>query len=578
VPEFLPFVLVMTLVGMWQLLITTGDVQPLGMVAQRTIRASAAHRRLALSDRSTSDIAQQLYLRYFEDAEATQLYLTSIPSDVDDRLVSTNLSFSDLPDTIQCGLLWDTGYAIDTNRNPVAIWTLDNQSMADIMVPYDTMNTAGCSYFSCEQPDGFIAKSNQYCTGDQMLSAARCIAMTDSDSVDYEVHQAMWSVGGSASMIPEINLLEHSWQTENVTCHVMSIHTASLNSEPDLGECPDSDGFGDGYGSIVIPCFPDDSLSDDIASRMKKPVTSSLVDDWITDWVAKNRSSSSSSSGHDALADTPTPSTGSFDKLLLVLILIGCALVVAMAAFIYRRRRLGAHHDTGSALQHLWNDEQIIAVGIPREKVTFDRLLSRGGFGEVYTGRYNEQPIAIKMLLASARKDMRQVEGLLSEAKLMATLEHPNIVQLIGVAWDSLADLCLMLELMPNGDLRSLLNEYQRTGHEHGFDSDKLRIAHNVAHTLVYLHSLVTTRMKLRSPTLGVRAQVEVTVSSRTRRSCGSRTIVHQSWPSLASSACHSTQVAAPPPPRPCTDSSRSPRGSHTCQCSTISTPSSASY
>jgi serine/threonine-protein kinase TNNI3K len=74
----------------------------------------------------------------------------------------------------------------------------------------------------------------------------------------------------------------------------------------------------------------------------------------------------------------------------------------------------------------------------------------------------------------------------------MAPLDHPNIVQLIGVAWDSLADLCLVLELMPNGDLRSLLNEYQRTGHEHGFDSDKLRIAHNVAHALVYLHSLAT--------------------------------------------------------------------------------------
>ncbi|KAL4150592.1 hypothetical protein PRNP1_009994 [Phytophthora ramorum] len=69
----------------------------------------------------------------------------------------------------------------------------------------------------------------------------------------------------------------------------------------------------------------------------------------------------------------------------------------------------------------LWDDEAIIAARIPKEKVLVGRLINRGGFGEVYAGTYNGQPVAIKMLLPERKKNLAQVNAFLSEVKLMTT-------------------------------------------------------------------------------------------------------------------------------------------------------------
>ncbi|TMW67295.1 hypothetical protein Poli38472_012411 [Pythium oligandrum] len=145
----------------------------------------------------------------------------------------------------------------------------------------------------------------------------------------------------------------------------------------------------------------------------------------------------------------------------------------------------------GSTASTLWDDEAINAVRIPFEKVEFGQLISRGGYGEVYRGQYRGDVVAIKTLLPVRRKDMRQIENFLIEVKLMATLEHERIVRFVGVAWDSLNELCVVTEFLDRGDLRSVLAEFQRTGsHELGFGADKVKIALHVAHALTYMHSL----------------------------------------------------------------------------------------
>ncbi|GMF33825.1 unnamed protein product [Phytophthora lilii] len=73
---------------------------------------------------------------------------------------------------------------------------------------------------------------------------------------------------------------------------------------------------------------------------------------------------------------------------------------------------------------------------------------------------------------------------------MTATMEHPRIVSFVGVAWDSLSDLCVVTEYMDGGDLRSLLDNYVETGRAVGFNREKITIALHVCHALVYLHSL----------------------------------------------------------------------------------------
>uniref|UniRef100_H3H2F1 Protein kinase domain-containing protein n=1 Tax=Phytophthora ramorum TaxID=164328 RepID=H3H2F1_PHYRM len=139
----------------------------------------------------------------------------------------------------------------------------------------------------------------------------------------------------------------------------------------------------------------------------------------------------------------------------------------------------------------MWEDDTITAMRIPLEKLTKGKLLNKGGYGLVYRGSYRGEPVAIKTLLPESRKTLRHINAFLSEIKMMAALEHPRIVRLVGVAWDSLMDLCCVSEYMEGGDLRSLLNyvEYQEC-RPHGFDLEKARIALHVAHALTYLHSL----------------------------------------------------------------------------------------
>ncbi|POM70358.1 TKL/DRK protein kinase, partial [Phytophthora palmivora] len=80
-----------------------------------------------------------------------------------------------------------------------------------------------------------------------------------------------------------------------------------------------------------------------------------------------------------------------------------------------------------------------------------------------------------KMLPAN-RKSVSHVNNFLTEIKLMASLDHPCIVQLV--------------EFMDGGDLRALLTSYDKKHNPVGFDDSKVKIALHVAHALTYLHSL----------------------------------------------------------------------------------------
>ncbi|GMF35954.1 unnamed protein product [Phytophthora fragariaefolia] len=94
------------------------------------------------------------------------------------------------------------------------------------------------------------------------------------------------------------------------------------------------------------------------------------------------------------------------------------------------------------------------------------------------------------MLVAGYRDDLQHINAFLTEAKMTATMDHTRIVAFVGVAWDSLSDVCVVFEFMDGGDLRTLLDKYEASGHPVGFDRQKITIALHVTHALTYLHSL----------------------------------------------------------------------------------------
>ncbi|KAJ8539091.1 hypothetical protein ON010_g12780 [Phytophthora cinnamomi] len=120
------------------------------------------------------------------------------------------------------------------------------------------------------------------------------------------------------------------------------------------------------------------------------------------------------------------------------------------------------------------------------------------------------------MLLPETRRSANHIEALLAEVKIMTSTDHPHILSLVGVAWDVLADICMVSEYMEGGDLRALLASYEDENHPLGFDRQKLTIAVHVAHALAYLHSFapLVLHQNLKSTNILLSADLGAKISS----------------------------------------------------------------
>ncbi|KAJ8576062.1 hypothetical protein ON010_g3150 [Phytophthora cinnamomi] len=135
-------------------------------------------------------------------------------------------------------------------------------------------------------------------------------------------------------------------------------------------------------------------------------------------------------------------------------------------------------------------DDAVLSSRIPRDSVFVEDLIGRGGYGEVYKGTYEGRAVAVKMLFPESRKSTRHVTEFLTEVKMMTVMDHPRVVEFVGVSWNNLMDLCVVTEFMAGGDLRAWLSDCVDNNYPVGFDYTKVKIATHVAHALAYLHSL----------------------------------------------------------------------------------------
>ncbi|TMW54955.1 hypothetical protein Poli38472_014726 [Pythium oligandrum] len=135
----------------------------------------------------------------------------------------------------------------------------------------------------------------------------------------------------------------------------------------------------------------------------------------------------------------------------------------------------------------IWSDPDLLAVRVDFRDVEPIKLLSRGGFGEVWLGLYMNENVAIKRLL-SDKKTMTDALAFAQEIKVMARLDHPKIVRFIGVAWSNATSIQAITEFMDCGDLRSLLDSSRASSLT--WANLKCQIAIDIADALVYLHTL----------------------------------------------------------------------------------------
>src|SRR5580698_4798723 len=80
--------------------------------------------------------------------------------------------------------------------------------------------------------------------------------------------------------------------------------------------------------------------------------------------------------------------------------------------------------------------------------------LGAGGMGEVYRARDTklDREVAIKVLPAALAQDPERLARFEREAKVLASLNHPNIAQIYGIE-----DRALVMELVPGAPLQGPL-------------------------------------------------------------------------------------------------------------------------
>jgi serine/threonine-protein kinase len=94
------------------------------------------------------------------------------------------------------------------------------------------------------------------------------------------------------------------------------------------------------------------------------------------------------------------------------------------------------------------------------------RLLGRGAMGEVYDAAHLQsgEPAAVKLLHAHALAQPEFVQRFVREARLVASLDVPNVVKVLEVSSPDAALPYIAMERLVGRDLSELLREHKRMG------------------------------------------------------------------------------------------------------------------
>ncbi|MCC7535777.1 MAG: serine/threonine protein kinase [Deltaproteobacteria bacterium] len=130
-------------------------------------------------------------------------------------------------------------------------------------------------------------------------------------------------------------------------------------------------------------------------------------------------------------------------------------------------------------------------IAFELQRYTVDRRLAVGGMAEVFLARETlavgiERPVVLKKLLRDKRDDEEFVTMFYDEARLLASLAHPNIGH-IYAAGEAERDHWLVLEYVRGASLRELMSSAQTSGALLP-ETDVLGIGLVLAETLAYVH------------------------------------------------------------------------------------------
>jgi tRNA A-37 threonylcarbamoyl transferase component Bud32 len=164
-----------------------------------------------------------------------------------------------------------------------------------------------------------------------------------------------------------------------------------------------------------------------------------------------------------------------------------------------RRRNSGEDSLFGTLISSMM-DSTFLKHRIPINDIQLQKVLAKGGNGIIYLAKHNRRLVVVKKILPEKAHEDSSLKSFLDEVRMCANLNHPKIVTFLGVSCTTIADVSVVIEYMPNGDLDMLLKRHhpsKGTNSSHEFDwfsrspvlPSKVAIAVDVIEAVVYLHS-----------------------------------------------------------------------------------------
>ncbi|KAL3660802.1 hypothetical protein V7S43_014204 [Phytophthora oleae] len=152
---------------------------------------------------------------------------------------------------------------------------------------------------------------------------------------------------------------------------------------------------------------------------------------------------------------------------------------------IHETYRVQPRIDMDQIVSRLLECTELKGKRIPIQSLHFKSTLSNGASGEVWLAQFKGHHVAVKQLLQTNDHSLKDVKDFADEIVLTASLSHPHIVSVIGVAWSNGDNLAMVMGYYPMGDLQRFLTD---SGRLLSWSRDKIRIAVGIAQALRYIH------------------------------------------------------------------------------------------
>ncbi|KLL05030.1 MAG: serine/threonine-protein kinase sepA-like [Mycoplasmataceae bacterium RV_VA103A] len=149
-------------------------------------------------------------------------------------------------------------------------------------------------------------------------------------------------------------------------------------------------------------------------------------------------------------------------------------------------------------------------VSLTNEKPALERLIGKGGYGEVYRGKWKSQDVVVKKLyLSFGDVFQNDINDIMNEVNILKSLRNKYIIQYYGAYFDN-QELLVIMDHAENGNLTKFINDNKNKEQDWNFNNELIK---QMTLGLVYIHQQNIIHRDLKSMNILLTNNYQVKIS-----------------------------------------------------------------